>query len=44
MCIRDRSFTGQSFENPIEIKEKFILVDDMTTDINSPCDYETIKI
>lgn len=39
-----QSFTGQSFENSIEIKEKFILVDDMTTDINSPCDYETIKI
>lgn len=39
-----QSFVGQGFETPIEIKEKFVLVDDRTTDVNFPCDYEALKL
>lgn len=38
-----RSVTGQDFEEPIDLKDRFIWVDEATTDINTPLDYEEIE-
>lgn len=38
-----RSFTNQGFEKEIELKNKFIWVDDETTDINTPIEYNKME-
>lgn len=38
-----RSFTNQGFEKEIELKNKFIWVDDETTDINTPIEYNQME-
>lgn len=37
-----QSITGQAFENKATLGEKFILLDEKTTDINTPEEYEVI--
>lgn len=37
-----RSFTGQAFSGKLKIKDKFVFVDDMTQDIDTPMDYDEI--
>lgn len=37
-----RSFTGQSLTGTLELREKFIEVDEMTTDVDTPYDYERL--
>lgn len=38
-----RSFTGQAFTGLLKIKDKFVFVDDLTQDIDTPLDYELIE-
>ena len=38
-----RSFTGQAFTGNIELKKKFLFVDEETRDVNTPSDYEMIE-
>ena len=38
-----RSFTEQNFKEPLNLGEKFIIVDDLTTDVDTPLDYELIE-
>lgn len=38
-----RSFTGQAFAGNLEIRDKFVFVDDLTQDIDTPLDYEMIE-
>lgn len=37
-----RSFTGQSLTGKLELEGKFIEVDEMTTDVDTPYDYERL--
>lgn len=37
-----QSFTGQAFNSPILLEKNFIFVDEKTTDINTPKDYEMV--